>query len=185
MARRGGGMMRLGLKFWLPLAAFAALLGLFAFQLTQPKSDFVESAMIGKPMPDFSLRAAVPERPGLSSEDLRDGKPKLLNVFASWCVPCIAEAPQLAALERAGANIVGVAIRDRQQDLQVFLARHGNPFSRIGADDLSELQLAIGSAGVPETFVIDGEGVIRYQHIGDIRDSDVPMLLEKLREAAK
>jgi cytochrome c biogenesis protein CcmG/thiol:disulfide interchange protein DsbE len=116
---------------------------------------------------------------------LRDGNPKLLNVFASWCVPCIAEAPQLAALERGGANIVGVAIRDRQQDLQVFLARHGNPFSRIGADDLSELQLAIGSAGVPETFVIDGEGVIRYQHIGDIRDSDVPMLLEKLREVTK
>lgn len=178
-------MMRLGLKFWLPLLAFAVLLGLFAFQLTQPKNDFVQSAMIGKPMPEFSLRAAIPERPGLSSEDLSDGRPKLLNIFASWCVPCIAEAPQLAALERAGANIVGVAIRDRQEDLQVFLARHGNPFSRIGADDLSELQLAIGSSGVPETFVVDGEGVIRYQHIGDIRERDVPILLEKLREAAK
>src|SRR5690606_2241145 len=102
-------MMRLGIKFWLPLAAFAALLGVFALQLSRPKNDFVASAMIGKPMPEFSLRAAVPARPGLSSEDLRDGKPRLLNVFASWCLPCIAEAPQLAALERQGANIVGVA----------------------------------------------------------------------------
>ena len=176
-------MMRLGIKFWLPLAAFAALLGVFALQLSRPKNDFVESAMIGKPMPEFSLRAAVPARPGLSSEDLRDGKPKLLNVFASWCLPCIAEAPQLAALERQGANIVGVAIRDRQEDLEVFLDRHGNPFSRIGADDLSEVQLSIGSSGVPETFVVDGDGNITYQHIGDIRDRDVPVLLEELREA--
>ena len=119
----------------------------------------------------------------MSSEDLRDGQPKLLNVFASWCVPCIAEAPQLAALEREGANITGIAIRDRQEDVEVFLERHGNPFSRIGADDLSEVQLSLGSSGVPETFVVDGNGIITYQHIGDIRESDVPVLLEKLREA--
>lgn len=175
--------MRLGLKFWLPLTAFALLLGIFALQLSRPKSEFVQSAMIGKPMPEFVLRAAVPARPGLSSDDLRDGQPKLLNVFASWCLPCIAEAPQLAALERQGANIVGIAIRDRPENLEVFLERHGNPFSRIGADDLSEVQLSIGSSGVPETFVIDGNGIIAYQHIGDIRDRDVAVLLDKLREA--
>ena len=175
--------MRLGIKFWLPLAGFAALLAVFALQLSRPKNEFVQSAMIGKPIPEFSLRAAVPARPGLSSEDLRDGQPRLLNVFASWCVPCIAEAPQLAALERQGANIAGIAIRDRQEDVEMFLERHGNPFSRIGADDLSEVQLSLGSSGVPETFVVDGNGIITYQHIGDIRESDVPVLLEKLREA--
>ena len=174
-----------GWKFWLPVGLFFALITVFALQLSRPKDDFVESAMIGKPVPEFALRAAVAERPGLSSADLADGEPHLLNVFASWCVPCIAEAPRLAALERAGAPIFGVAIRDTREDLENFLQQNGNPFARIGADDLSEVQLKIGSSGVPETFVVDGKGIIRYQHIGDIRDSDVPLLLEKLREAGE
>jgi cytochrome c biogenesis protein CcmG/thiol:disulfide interchange protein DsbE len=168
---------------WVLVVLVVGVLGLFAYQLRQPKDEFVESAMIGKPIPAFDLPAAVSDRPGLSSHDLADGRPKLLNVFASWCVPCAAEAPQLARLEASGANIVAVAIRDRPEDVAAFLGAYGNPFSRIGKDDISAVQLSIGSSGVPETFVIDGGGVIRYQHIGDIRDSDVAVLLEKLREA--
>ena len=168
---------------WVLLALAAGLFGLFAFMLSQPKDEFVESTMIGKPIPEFALPPIVTDRPGLSSADLADGKPKLLNVFASWCVPCAAEAPNLARLEASGANIVGVAIRDRPEDVGAFLEAYGNPFSRIGKDDISAVQLSIGSSGVPETFVIDGRGVIRYQHIGDIRDGDVAMLLEKLKEA--
>jgi cytochrome c biogenesis protein CcmG/thiol:disulfide interchange protein DsbE len=175
--------MRVRLFLWGLVALAAALFGLFAYQLSQPKDEFVESAMIGKPIPPFELAPIVPERPGLASADLADGQPKLLNVFASWCVPCIAEAPNLAKLEAAGANIVGIAIRDRPQDTEAFLQVNGNPFSRIGKDDISAVQLSIGSSGVPETFVVDGRGIIRYQHIGDIRDDDVPMLLGKLREA--
>ncbi|MCT2559739.1 DsbE family thiol:disulfide interchange protein [Tsuneonella sp. YG55] len=174
-----------GWRFFLPLGIFALFLGIAGYQLTQPKDDFVHSTMIGRPMPEFAMRPASPDRPGLSLADLKDGTPKLLNIWASWCIPCAAEAPQLAALKAQGAPIVGVAIRDRPEDVAAFLARYGNPFDRIGADDLSELQLAIGSSGVPETFVIDGDGIIRYQHIGDIRASDVPMLMEKLREAGR
>lgn len=170
-------------RFFLPLGIFAAFVGVAAYQLTQPKSEFVESAMIGKPMPQFELRAASPDRPGLALADLKDGQPRLVNIWASWCVPCAAEAPQLAALEAQGAKIVGVAIRDRPEDVAAFLARYGNPYERIGADDMSVVQLGIGSSGVPETFVVDGKGTIRYQHIGDIRREHVPMLLEKLREA--
>ena len=168
---------------WIVLALAAGLLGLFAYMLTQPKDEFVESAMIGEPMPAFDLPPAVVDRPGLSSRNLADGRPKLLNVFASWCVPCAAEAPNLAKLEAAGANIVAVAIRDRPEDVARFLEVYGNPFSRIGKDDISAVQLSIGSSGVPETFVIDGKGVIRYQHIGDIRDEHVSVLLAELREA--
>lgn len=168
---------------WILLALVAGLLGLFAYMLAQPKDEFVHSAMIGEPIPAFDLPAAVADRPGLSSANLADGQPKLLNVFASWCVPCAAEAPNLAKLEASGANIVAVAIRDRPQDVAAFLAAYGNPFSRVGKDDISAVQLSIGSSGVPETFVIDGRGVIRYQHIGDIRDSDVSVLLAELREA--
>lgn len=171
--------------FWIPLLLFALFCGLAAYQLTQPKDEFVASTMIGKPLPDFELRAATEELPGLSNAYFRDGKPRLLNIWASWCLPCIAEAPHLENLKRQGAEITAVAIRDRPQDVAAFLARHGNPYSRIGADDLSEVQLGIGSSGVPETFVIDGEGIITYQHIGDVRASDVPVLLEKLREAGE
>jgi cytochrome c biogenesis protein CcmG/thiol:disulfide interchange protein DsbE len=176
-------MIRMRVFLWALVALAAGAFGLFAYQLRQPKDEFVESAMIGKPIPAFDLPAAVADRPGLSSRDLADGKPKLLNVFASWCVPCAAEAPNLAKLEAGGANIVAVAIRDRPEDVAAFLETYGNPFSRIGKDDISAVQLSIGSSGVPETFVIDGQGVIRYQHIGDIRDGDVAMLLAKLKEA--
>ena len=169
--------------YFIPLALFAFFAGLAGFMLTQEKDEFVQSQMIGEPLPAFELRPATQDRPGVSLADFKTGKPKLLNVWASWCLPCIAEAPHLEALRESGAEIVGVAIRDRPQDVAAFLAKHGNPYSRIGADDLSSLQLELGSSGVPETFVIDGDGIIRHQHIGDIRARDVPILLEKLEEA--
>lgn len=171
------------LRFWLPLLALVGFLGLAGYMLTKPKDEFVESRMVGQPLPFFALDPAVSDRPGLASKDFATGKPRLLNIFASWCVPCAAEAPQLKALAARGADITGIAIRDRPEDVAAFLARYGNPYSAIGKDDLSEVQLAIGSSGVPETFVIDGKGRIAYQHIGDIREENVPMLLEKLAEA--
>ena len=168
---------------WLPLALFALFAALLIAGLYWPRPREVESAMVGKPLPTFTLQPAMAGRPGLAHSDLATGKPKLLNIFASWCVPCAVEAPQLARLVASGVEIDGVAVRDRPEDVTAFLARNGNPFTRIGADNISAIQLAIGSSGVPETFVIDGKGVIRYQHIGEIRPEHVPLLLEKLEEA--
>jgi len=176
-------MRQLRIGLWLLVLIAGGLFLLFAYQLTQPKNDFVNSAMVGQPIPAFDLPPASQSRPGLSSQNLADGTPKLLNVFGSWCVPCAAEAPQLEQLERAGAQIVAVAIRDRPADVDRFLQIYGNPFTRIGRDDISELQLSIGSSGVPETFVIDGTGRITYQHIGDIRPEHVATLLDELRKA--
>ena len=173
--------LRIGL--WIAAIAAAALFALFANRLSEPRNDFVQSAMVGQPMPAFDLPPMVESRPGLSSADLADGTPRLVNIFASWCIPCAAEAPQLAALEREGAPIVAIAIRDRPEDVDRFLERYGNPFSRIGSDEISEVQLALGSAGVPETFVVAGDGTIAYQHIGDIRAEHVPLLLAELRKA--
>ena len=170
-------------KVWLPLFAFAGFLVLAAYQLTQPKQDLVESRMVGEALPYFDLPPATEGIEGAATTDFKDGQPKLLNIWASWCLPCIAEAPQLDRLRSAGVPIVGIAIRDRPEDVARFLAEHGNPYTRIGRDDLSEVQLAIGSSGVPETFVIDGRGRIRYQHIGDIRENDVPTLLAELEAA--
>ena len=170
---------------WLPLAIFGAFMVLALFGLLSPADRNVASAMVGKPLPQFDLPAATADRPGLSTADMADGKPRLLNVFASWCIPCAVEAPQMQQLVAAGAEIDGVAIRDRRPDVESFLARNGNPFRRIGADDVSAVQMGIGSSGVPETFVIDGKGVIRYQHIGDIGPEDVPLILQKLQEAGQ
>ncbi len=145
--------------------------------------DRVASAMIGKPLPDFSLPAATDTLPGVSRADFTDGTPRLLNIWASWCVPCVAEAPQLERLAGARRRNRRRGHPRRPEDVARFLERYGNPYTRIGADNLSALQVAIGSSGVPETFVIDGNGVITYQHIGDIRERDVPVLLAELAKA--
>ncbi|MFV0624540.1 DsbE family thiol:disulfide interchange protein [Sphingomonas sp. ac-8] len=167
---------------WVPLAAFAALVLLVALNL-RPTDTTVRSRLVGKPLPAFSLPASLPGKPGLDDAAFRDGKPKLLNVFASWCVPCLAEAPKLLRLKEAGVDIRAIAIRDRPADVRRFLAENGDPYAAIGDDPTSQVQLALGSSGVPETFVIDGKGIIRAQHIGDIRDDDVPELLRVLEAA--
>lgn len=172
------------LFLWLPLAVFLAFLVTVAIGLRRPPETEIRSQMVGKPMPDFALEPAVASHPPLSAADLRRGAPRLVNVFASWCVPCKAEAPQLMALKRRGVPIDGVAIRDRSEDVARFLAEWGDPFERIGSDPASRIQFALGSSGVPETFVVDGRGVIRHQHIGDIRPENVPEILAAW-EAAK
>jgi cytochrome c biogenesis protein CcmG/thiol:disulfide interchange protein DsbE len=170
---------------WLPLALFAAFIGLALSGLFAPAEREVESAMVGKPLPQFALPPGTDARPGLATGDFAEGQSRLLNIFASWCVPCAIEAPQLDALRQQGALIDGVAIRDREEDIAKFLRTYGNPYQRIGKDDVSQVQLAIGSSGVPETFVIDGNGVIRYQHIGPIMDRDLPRIISELRKAGR
>ena len=172
-------------RFWLwaPLAGFVIFFAVVAFGLISPAERTIASKMVGKPVPEFSLPPGVAGRNSFTSKDLATGEPRLLNVFASWCVPCVAEAPVLMELKRRGVKIDAVAIRDKPEDVAAFLARHGDPYEHIGADTASRVQLALGSGGVPETFVVDGKGVIRYQHIGDIRPEHVPEMLEQLEKA--
>lgn len=171
------------LLIWLPLALFLVFLGVFASGLISPESKTIPSKLVGKPMPGFALASAVPGKPGLSSAELTNGQPHLVNVFASWCVPCIAEAPQLRQLAEAGVPVYGIAIRDRPEDLVRFLDRNGDPFRAIGGDPNSSVQIALGSSGVPETFIVDGKGIIRKQHIGAINPEDVPGIMSALGEA--
>ena len=171
------------LILWAPLAIFVAFVGVFAAGLVNPASKTIPSQLVGKPLPQFSLPQAVPDRPGLASANFAQGEPRLLNIFASWCIPCIAEAPQLMQLAEAGVPIDAIAIRDRPEDVGAFLSRWGDPYRRIGGDATSSVQIALGSAGVPETFVVDGRGIIRHQHIGEIRPEDVPALMAALAAA--
>lgn len=168
---------------FLPILAFIALAAVLASGLFKPADRTVRSAMIGQPLPAFALPAIVPGQPGLANTDFGKGEPRLLNVFASWCAPCIAEAPILTRLKDAGVKIDAVAIRDTAPALQDFLARHGNPFERIGSDPESKIQFALGSSGVPESFVIDSQGRITHQHVGDIKASDVSAILAAVEKA--
>ena len=162
---------------WLPLAVFAGLLLLVASELRRPSDRTVRSTLVDKPLPDVTLPPLLPTKPGLTNADFASGQPRLLNVFASWCVPCIAEAPQLMALKRAGVRIDAVAVRDTPAAIVRFLADHGDPYAAIGDDARSQVQLALGSSGVPETFYIDGRGRIVRQHVGMIQPDDVPAVL--------
>lgn len=170
------------LRRLLPLVLLVALGIFFALNLGRPQQAVVRSAMVGKPVPTFALQGVAPDGPGLSSADLAGSGPVLVNFFASWCLPCRVEAPQLKALKEAGITLHGIALRDAPDDVMGFLARHGNPFTKIGMDRDGKLAIAFGSSGVPETYLVDGQGIIRAQHIGEIKAEDVPALL---KEAAR
>ena len=168
---------------FVPLALLLAFVGFVAWRLINPADTAVRSQLEGKPVPAFNLPPALPNKPSLSSRDLAAGEPRLVNIFASWCAPCIAEAPVLGELEARGVAIDGIAIRDKPEDVAAFLARNGDPYQRIGVDMQSSVQLALGSAGVPDSFVVDGGGIIRYQHVGPIMPQDAATVLAELEKA--
>ena len=154
-----------------------------AWKLVKPADTAIPSQMVERPVPKFALAPAVNNKRGLNSADLAIGQPRLVNMFASWCVPCIGEAPVLGELQRRGVSIEGIAVRDTPGALNAFLARNGNPYDRIGTDRQSEVQIAFGSSGVPETFVVDGKGIIRRQYIGPLNAANIPGVLRDLEEA--
>ena len=168
---------------FVPLAVLLAFVAFVAWRLVNPADTTIRSRLAGQPVPQFALPPALPGRATLTSADLATGKPRLVNIFASWCVPCIAEAPVLGELERRGVAIYGIAIRDKPADGAEFLEQNGDPYQRIGADMQSSVQMALGSSGVPESFVVDGKGIIRYQHVGPITPQDVPTLLSEVEKA--
>ena len=166
-----------------PLVVLLMIVAALVWRLVTPADNHVPSRLEGSAMPAFSLPASVSSKPGLSSADLATGKSRLVNIFASWCVPCIGEVQVLQQLKARGVAVDGIAVRDRPQDVADFLARYGDPYERIGGDAQSQVQIALGSSGVPESFIVDGKGVIRYQHIGPIESADVPAVMAQLEQA--
>ncbi|TFU01499.1 DsbE family thiol:disulfide interchange protein [Polymorphobacter arshaanensis] len=167
-----------------PLLLFAVFVVFVGSQLGRETRVTVTSKLIGQPMPAVNL-PGLGGAPGLTSADFKTGKPVLVNVFASWCIPCRVEAPQLARLTAMGVTVNGIAVRDAPDDVAAFLKTNGNPFTRVGLDKTGQTQITLGSSGVPETFVIDGRGIIRYQHIGEIRPEHIALLMAKLTEAGR
>ena len=166
-----------------PLVLLMLLLAGLVWRLAKPEDTAIHSKLEGRLVPAFALPAALPPKSGLTSADLASGGPRLINIFASWCVPCITEVRVLQQLRNRGVVVDGIAVRDRPEDVANFLSQNGDPYERIGSDSQSRVQIALGSSGVPESFVVDGKGIIRYQHIGPIEASDVPLILTKLEQA--
>lgn len=153
------------LKFVLPIALFVVLAIALGVGLTLNPRD-IPSALIGKPAPEVSLPPVQGRTAGLATADLKQGEMVLVNVFASWCVPCREEHPLLMDLSRARTvKIYGLNQRDRPEDAERWLAAFGDPYLRTGADLDGRTSIEWGVYGVPETFLVDGKGCILFKHI--------------------
>ena len=176
----------------LPLAVFAAMAGLFAYFLVLKPRDASEipSVLIDKPVPDFALAplsgltrdgAAVP---GLTSADLK-GRVTIVNVWASWCVPCRQEHPILNEIAKdPRVRLVGINYKDEPENALRFLGQLGNPFAAVGTDQKGRAAIDWGVYGVPETFLVAADGRIAYKFIGPLSPEGYAAKLEpEIRKA--
>ncbi len=177
------------LVFVLPVIAFMALIGFFAIGLTKDPKE-LPSQLIDRPLPAFALPgiADVPGGgPGFASAAIK-GEPALLNVFASWCAACPQEHPVLTRIAKEGVPVYGLAWKDKPADSRAWLARFGNPYAKVAADETGRTAIDLGVTGVPETFIVDARGRVRYKQIGPISnekwDDDIKPLMAKLRAEA-
>jgi cytochrome c biogenesis protein CcmG/thiol:disulfide interchange protein DsbE len=163
-------------RYVLPLGLFAALVFVLAIGLKlDPRR--VPSPLIDKPAPQFELPQLDDPAQTFRLADLR-GKPVILNVWASWCRACIEEHPILLAMVRNHAiSIYGLNYKDTRDDALAWLSRHGNPYSNSAFDEKGRVGIEYGVYGVPETFVIDADGIIRYKHIGPVSQQTIDKVI--------
>ena len=162
------------LLYLIPVLVFGAVgIGL-AVGLTRDPGT-LPSALLDRPVPEFQLPGLEGDD-GLSSDDLK-GRVSLVNVFASWCVPCRVEHPVLMRLAEKGVPIFGINYKDPPDQAKAWLAELGDPFEKIGADRNGRVGIEWGVYGVPETFVVDAEGRIRHRHVGPIQARDLERTL--------
>jgi DsbE subfamily thiol:disulfide oxidoreductase len=148
--------------------------------------DLIPSAMIGKPAPSFDLPALKTDKTGLRSTDL-PGRVTLVNFFASWCLPCRAEHPLLVELAGTGKlRLVGIAYKDKPDDTLAWLGKLGDPYQALAVDQSGRTAIDFGVYGVPESYLIDRAGVIRFRQVGpfsrdDIQGKLLPLVAELSR----
>jgi cytochrome c biogenesis protein CcmG/thiol:disulfide interchange protein DsbE len=163
-------------------AAFLTLLGRMKHGTYDPHS--LPSMLIGKPLPHFDLPGGG-TLTGLSSAEIAaSGKPVLVNFFASWCIPCVEEAAMLMALKAQGVVIYGIAYKDRLDATEYFLRQNGDPYAKIGRDEPGRVAIDFGLYGVPETYVVDAGGIVRFRWAGAITDELVSHTLLPMLKAS-
>ena len=167
----------------LPVALFAALGGFFLQGLLRDDPDALPSVMIGREAPAPTLTELAP-LPVFDASTLADGEVKLVNFWASWCVPCRVEHPHLETLS-SELPVYGVNYKDRPEDALGFLDQLGNPFAAIAADPEGRTGIDWGLYGVPETFLVDGDGIIRLRFAGPITPSVIQETIAPAIAAAR
>ncbi len=161
------------MKYLVPVGIFFALAMVLFFGLSRDPS-VVPTVMIDKPAPAFDLPPLKAGQPGFSSDDLKQGRVSVVNIFASWCVPCRVEHPQLEEIAKIeDVDLYAINYKDDPQDALTFLDRLGNPFKAVGADQNGRAAIEWGVYGVPETFVLNSEGRIIFRHVGPIMPEDI------------
>ncbi len=175
-----------------PFLIFICMAGLFGFALMTSDPSKLPSALIGRPVPVTTfapvegLLAAGTPAPGFASSDLGKGGVSVVNFWAAWCAPCVQEHPMLVELSKvSGIKVYGVNYKDQPDAARRFLGRFGNPFSAVGADTSGRGAIEWGVYGMPETFVVDGQGKIAYKHVGPITQDSLEKKLIPAIEAAK
>jgi cytochrome c biogenesis protein CcmG/thiol:disulfide interchange protein DsbE len=175
----------------LPLIVVVPIAALLLVRLFAGDPARLPSALIGKPAPALNL-AGYAGGPGLSDADLHTGHVTIVNVFGSWCEPCRGEQPLLMALstdptmKQLGVQILGVAQKDKPDAIKKYFDELGDPYAKIGLDDSGRAGIDWGVYGVPETFIVDGAGVIAFKHIGPLAQDDIAKeILPAVAAAAK
>src|SRR5215813_9143427 len=173
--------------FLLPLLTLALMAGFFAWSLMAGRDPAsIGSVMVGRPAPPLNLPALQEGQPPLSDALFKTGKPVLVNYFASWCAPCLAEHPLFMRLkEREGATIVGIAWKNKREEALGWLKRLGDPFKVAGLDLDGKVGLDWGLSGVPETYAIDGNGIVRLHFRGPLTERDLTESIIPFLKGAK
>lgn len=152
----------------LPPALFAVFAAVAFVALRTENRDELPSALAGRPAPSLAAAAAFPGAPRPDDASLRAGAPTLVNFWASWCGPCRLEHPELKALAESGIRVVGINYKDAPEKAAAFLAELGDPYAAIAADPTGRVGIDWGIYGVPETFVVGGDGAILTRHPGPL-----------------
>lgn len=176
--------MRKVFPYLIPFAVFIGLAIIFAYLLTRTPMP-AASRMLGQPLPAFSIET-LGNTEQLINREFLTGEPAIINVFASWCLPCLAEHPMLLALsQQTEVPLYGINWNDPKEKAAAWLEKHGNPYADVGWDPKGVAAVALGITGAPETFIIDRQGYIRYHFKGpltpDIIKEDILPLLERLQ----
>ncbi|MEM9147279.1 MAG: DsbE family thiol:disulfide interchange protein [Pseudomonadota bacterium] len=174
-----------GFRPWMliPFLGAFAVLSTLGIELLTKEGDALPSALIDRPVPEFAL-GGLGDTPGLSTADLQEPGVKLVNIWASWCIPCRHEHPWIEALAKEGHIVTGINYKDTAEGAAAFLDELGNPYARIGVDASGRTGIDWGVYGVPETFVVDAKGHIRYRHVGPIQAGDISGKILPAIEAA-
>ena len=169
--------------FIVPVAGFAVLAFFLFRSLWAPAPNIIPSVLLNRPAPRLVLPNLDARSAAFTSADLAAGHVSVINIFASWCAPCRVEGDQLAALGRLpGVAVYGMTQKDKPEATRAFLDEVGNPFARIARDDDGRASIEWGVYGVPETYVVDGRGIIRLKYVGQLTDD---VLAEQIVPAIK